>query len=132
MIERVVSPEVAEPPPGMWSNCLRAGDTVYVAGLTARDRELNALTGDEYAQAVAIFRRMAHLLDAAGGSLGDVVKLTIYVTNIANRSLVWLARGEFFAGAFPAATLVEVSALAEPEITVEIDAVAVLHQGGRP
>ena len=60
-----------------------------------------------------------------------MVKLNIYVTNIANREEVWRARRESFEGAFPACTLVEVSALA-PDILVEIECVAILNQGGRP
>ena len=130
-IEQILSPEVTEPAPGMWSNCLKVGDTVYVSGLTARDKSLNAAGGDEYAQAKLIFSRMGSLVQAAGGSLRDVVKLTIFVTNIGNREQVWRARKEAFDGAFPACTLVEVSKLA-PGIAVEIEAVAVLKQGGRP
>jgi enamine deaminase RidA (YjgF/YER057c/UK114 family) len=130
-IEQILSPEVTEPAPGMWSNCLRVGDTVYVSGLTARDKGLNASGGDEYAQATIIFSRMGALLKAAGGSLRDMVKLTIFVTNIGNREQVWRARQEAFDGAFPACSLVEVSKLA-PGIAVEIEGVAVLNQGGRP
>jgi enamine deaminase RidA (YjgF/YER057c/UK114 family) len=132
MIEQVTSPHVTEPAAGMWSNCLRVGDTVYVCGLTARDAQLKPTGGDEYAQSRLIFERMAHLMHAAGGSLRDVVKLNIYLTRIAHREGVWRARRECFDGAFPVATLVEVSALAEPEILVEIEAVAVLNHGGRP
>lgn len=131
-IQRISSPEVTEPAPGTWSNCLKVGDTVYVAGLTARDRNLQPMGGDEYAQARLIFERIAHLVTAAGGSMRDVVKLNIYVTRIANRDQVWRARREFFEGAFPVATLVEVSALAQAAILVEIEAVAVLGHGGRP
>jgi enamine deaminase RidA (YjgF/YER057c/UK114 family) len=108
------------------------GDLVFVSGLTARDKSLQASGGDEYAQAKQIFARMSDLLAAAGGSLADVVKLTIFVTDIENREEVWRARREVFSGAFPAASLVEVSALAQPEIRVEIEAVAMLNQGGRP
>ena len=131
-IERISSPEVTEPSAGLWSNCLRVGDLVFVSGLTARDKSLQASGGDEYAQAKQIFARMSDLLAAAGGSLADVVKLTIFVTDIENREEVWRARREVFSGAFPAASLVEVSALAQPEIRVEIEAVAMLNQGGRP
>jgi enamine deaminase RidA (YjgF/YER057c/UK114 family) len=130
-IEQILSPDVAEPAPGTWSNCLKVGDTVYVSGLTARDKNLNAAGGDEYEQAKLIFSRIGALVKAAGGSMRDVVKLNIYLTNIGNRELVWRARREAFDGAFPASTLVEVSKLA-PGIAVEIEAVAVLNQGGRP
>lgn len=130
-IEQIVSQDVAEPAAGMWSNCLRVGDTLYVSGLTARDKNQQATGGNEYEQARQIFGRMEALVKAAGGSLADVVKLTIYVTDIGNREQVWRARRESFSGAFPACTLVEVSKLA-PGIAVEIEAVAVLNQGGRP
>lgn len=130
-IEQILSPEVTEPAPGMWSNCLKVGDTVYVSGLTARDKNLNATGGGEYEQAKVIFSRIEALVRAAGGSLRDVVKLNIYLTDIGNREQVWRARREAFSGAFPACTLVEVSALA-PGVHVEIEAVAMLNQGGRP
>ena len=131
-IQRISSPEVTEPAPGTWSNCLKVGETVYVAGLTARDRNLEPAGGGEYEQARLIFERIAHLVTAAGGDMGDVVKLNIYLTRIEKREEIWRARREFFEGAFPVATLVEVSALAQPEILVEIEAIAVLGHGGRP
>jgi 2-iminobutanoate/2-iminopropanoate deaminase len=131
-IERITSTEVTEPAPGTWSNCLKVGDTVYVAGLTARDKNLKATGGDEYDQARLIFERIRHFVTAAGGSMSNVVKINIYLTRIEHRQAVWRARREFFEGAFPVATLVEVSSLAEPEILVEIEAVAVLGHGGRP
>ena len=130
-IEQILSPEVTEPAAGMWSNCLKVGDTVYIAGLTARDKQLNAVQGGEYEQSRIVFQRIEHLVRAAGGSMRDVMKLSIFVTDITQRENVWRARREFFDGAFPVATLVEVSALA-PGILVEIEAVAVLGQGGRP
>lgn len=131
-IQRITSAEVGEPAPQTWSNCLRVGDTVYVAGLTARDKNLNPTGGDEYQQSRLIFERIRHLVRAAGGSMADVVKINIYMTRIEHREAVWRARREFFEGAFPVATLVEVSSLAQPEILVEIEAVAALGHGGRP
>jgi enamine deaminase RidA (YjgF/YER057c/UK114 family) len=91
----------------------------YVAGMTAAGTE-----GDEYAQAKVIFTKTRHLLAAAGGSMADVVKVTIFVTDITQREKVWQARREFFTGNFPASTLVQVAALANPSLKVEIEAVA--------
>ncbi len=130
-IDRIVSPECPEPAPGLWSNCLKVRDTVYVSGLTARDAAGEASGGTEYQQARAIFARIKSLVEAAGGTMADVVKLNIYVTDIGRREDVWRARREFFSGAFPVSTLVQVAALA-PGIAVEIEAVAILGQGGRP
>lgn len=118
-IVRAVSPEVAEPPAGTWSNCLVVNGVAYLAGMTAGGAE-----GDEYAQAKVIFTKIKHLVEAAGGSMADIVKVTIFVTDIKQREKVWQARREFFVGNFPASTLVQVAALADPSIKVEIEAVA--------
>jgi 2-iminobutanoate/2-iminopropanoate deaminase len=117
-IVRAISPEVPEPQPGTWSNCLVAGGVAYLAGMTARGE------GDEYTQAKAILTKIRHLVEAAGGGMADIVKVTIFVTDISQREKVWQARREFFTGNFPASTLVQVAALADPSIKVEIEAVA--------
>ena len=119
-IVRATTPDVPEPAPGTWSNCLVAGGVAYLAGMTARGTELT----DEYAQSKAIFTKIRHLVEAAGGSMADIVKVTIFVTDISQREKVWQARREFFTGNFPASTLVQVAALADPSIKVEIEAVA--------
>ena len=123
-IFRVISPVVPEPAPGTWSNCLVVDGVAYVAGMTARDKDGNVVEGDEYEQARMIFSKIRSMVEAAGGLMADVVKLTIFVTDIKQRQGVWLARREFFTGDFPVSTLVQVAALAEPTIGVEIYAVA--------
>ena len=131
-IRRVISPDVAEPPAERWSNCLVVDGVAYVSGMTARGGDPEALARmDEYAQAKVIFGKIKSLVEAAGGAMSDVVKITIFLTEIANNTKVWQARREFFTGDFPASTLVEVSALAAPEILVEIEAVAHIGKGRR-
>ena len=61
--------------------------------------------------------------------MANVVKVTIFVTDITQREKVWQARREFFSGNFPASTLVQVAALADPSLKVEIDAVAHIGAG---
>lgn len=118
---RITSPHVAEAEPGLWSNCLRVKDSVYLSGLTARANDGNTIQGaNAYEQAQVIFAKMKHLLEAAGGKIDDIVTLTIFLTNMADNQQVWKARREFFSGDFPACALVQVSALAKPEILVEI------------
>ena len=119
-IVRATTPEVPEPAAGTWSNCLVADGVAYVAGMTARA----AAAGDEYAQAKEIFGKIRHLVEAAGGNMADVVKVTIFVTDISQREKVWQARREFFTDNFPTSTLVQVAALADPSLKVEINAVA--------
>ena len=123
-IVRAISPEVSEPPAGTWSNCLVVNGIAYLAGMTAR----GSTEVDEYTQAKAIFTKIRHLVEAAGGSMADIVKVTIFVTDISQREKVWQARREFFTGDFPTSTLVQVAALADPSLKVEINAVA--HIGG--
>jgi 2-iminobutanoate/2-iminopropanoate deaminase len=131
-IRRVTSPAVPEPPPERWSNCLVVDGIAYVAGMTARGTDAAALAKmDEYEQARQIFGKIKSMVEAAGGTMADVVKVIIYVTNIKNNTKVWAARREFFTGNFPVSTLVEVRALAAPEILVEIEAIAHIGKGAR-
>ena len=130
-IKRAVSPHVSEPPEGTWSNCLVVDGVAYVAGMVSRGSDGKVVAGDEYDQAKMIFLKIKNLVEAAGGVLADVVKVTIFVTDISQREKVWRARREFFAGNFPASTLVQVAALAEPSLKVEIEAVAHIGAGIR-
>ena len=130
-ITRVISPEVPEPVPGTWSNCLVVNGVAYVAGMIARGKDGKIVEGDEYEQAKVIFGKIRHLIEAAGGAMTDVVKVTIFITDIREREKVWRARREVFSGDFPASTLVQVAALAEPSAKVEIEAVAHLGAGKR-
>ena len=75
MKKKITSPNVADPPPQTWSNCLVVGNQVYVAGMVARGSE-GAVGGDSmYGQAQAIFAKIKHLMEAAGGTMNDIVKV---------------------------------------------------------
>ena len=129
-IERIHSDQVGEPPAETWSNCLRVGNQVFIAGMTARGDAFETIDGaGVYDQARIIFTKIENLIEAAGGTMADIVKVNIFVTDIDQRQEVWRARREFFTGDFPVSTLVEVSALALPEMTVEVEAVAILGGG---
>jgi 2-iminobutanoate/2-iminopropanoate deaminase len=122
-IARVRSPNVPEPADGRFSNCLVVDGVAYIAGMTSREGE------DVYAQATIIFGKIKQLVEAAGGSMADVVKITIYVTDINQRQGVSKARQEHFSGDLPTATAVQVVALADPAYKVEIDAIAHIGKG---
>jgi len=127
---RVYSPAVAEAPPGRWSNAIRAGEFLFISGQVSRANDGKTIEGKgEYEQSKIIFTKIKNLVEAAGGTTDDVVKVTIYVVNIRQNTEVWRARQEFFKGDFPASTLVQVAALGTPEMLVEIEAVA--HIGGK-
>lgn len=123
---RVTHPEVPEPPPETWSNCLVVGQHVYISGLTAWDGEQVVGIGSTREQTKHIFEQTRKLLSAADAHIDDIVKMVIYVTNIEDKFEVWKARREFFSGIYPASTLVEISALFRPEILVEIDLVGII------
>jgi 2-iminobutanoate/2-iminopropanoate deaminase len=125
---KITIPNVAEAGPGLWSNCIRAGDLLFIAGQVARPLDGGStLEGsNEYEQARQIFLRIKAICEAAGGSLADIVKMTIFMVDIKNNTEVWRARREFFTGDFPASTLVEVRSLAGPETLVEIETIAYL------
>jgi enamine deaminase RidA (YjgF/YER057c/UK114 family) len=123
----VSSPHVKEPRPQTWSNCVVRGDQVFISGMTAHDLAGNVMgDGSMYDQTARTFEKVKHMIEAAGGQMDDIVKLLIFVTDITQRDDVWRARAECFTGDFPSCSLVEVSALATPEILVEIEAVAYL------
>ena len=125
--QRFRAETVREPADGLWSNCLRVGDQVWVSGMTARASDGESVLGnDEYHQSKVVFEKIKALVEAAGGEMDDVVKMTIFVTRISHNTQIWDARREFFTGDFPACTLVEVSSLAKPEILLEIEATAVI------
>jgi enamine deaminase RidA (YjgF/YER057c/UK114 family) len=135
-ITRVRSTKVPEPADGRFSNCLVVDGIAYIAGMTASKGPVSAAldtsdTPDEvYRQAKIIFEKIRHLLESAGGTMADVVKITIYVLDINQRQGVWRARQEAFSGDFPTATMIEVGALAHPSYKVEIDAIAHIGAGG--
>jgi len=106
-----------------YSRAVRVGNHVWVSGSCARDE---AMDGDAYAQAADALRVIEEGLATAGARLGDVVRTVTYVTNIDEMYLVAKAHKEAFGDVQPAATLVEVSALADPRYKVEIQVDAVV------
>jgi enamine deaminase RidA (YjgF/YER057c/UK114 family) len=99
---------------------------------------MTATFGDElvggdsmYEQAKATFGKIRNLIEAAGGAMNDIVKVTIFVTDIARREEVWAARREFLSGDFPVSTLVQVDAVGgRRDCLVEIEAVGFIGAGG--
>lgn len=130
-IQKITAAAVEEPGPGLFSNCLVAGGFVFVSGQHAGGPD-GAVGGDDMAaQAREAFRRVLALLEAAGCQSADVVKLTVFIKDIARRAAVSAVRKEFFADPFPCSTLVEVSGLAFPDLLVEIEAMALAPESRR-
>ena len=110
-----------------YSRAVRVGSFIAVSGTTATDAngELVAI-GDPYGQTVQVLKNIQSALERAGGSLEAVIRTRIYVTYIKMWEEVGRAHGEFFGEIRPASAMVEVSALINPNMLVEIEADAVI------
>jgi len=117
-----LSPPGAIKPTGPWSLGVRAGDFLFVAGMRGIDPATNALVDGAQARVRQAFVNMKTIVEAAGGTLRDAVRLVVYVTDMpAYRPIVNAVQEELWGGApFPPRTIVEVSRLNQDDI-VEVE-----------
>jgi reactive intermediate/imine deaminase len=112
-----------------YTDAVRFGDLLFVSGCAPLDSEGKLVAdGDVTAQTRKVLENLGLALRYAGADFGDVLKVTVYLTDIAYRAEANVVRQEFFGDALPASTLVEVSALAIPGMLIEIEAVAGLSR----
>jgi enamine deaminase RidA (YjgF/YER057c/UK114 family) len=101
------------------------GNTLYISGQVAWDKDGNVVgPGDVAAQARRCFEAMKALVEAAGGTMDDIVKVNTYLVRIGDAGALRPVREAFFKPPYPAWTTVAVSALVQPELLVEIEAIA--------
>jgi enamine deaminase RidA (YjgF/YER057c/UK114 family) len=127
-IDRFSAPGVFDPPTYTQAIKVTGAQTIlFLAGQVAYDKDGSVLhRGDFKGQARETFRAIKALVEAAGGRLDNVVKLNTYLTDIRYRADLVPVREEFFGKKGPAATLVQVGALAHPDWLIEIEAIAAL------
>ena len=125
----LVSPSLSTPR-GIMSHGVKvpAGNLVFVSGQVARNAEGELVgKGDIKAQTRQALENVKSMLETAGATMDDVVKVTVFVTNVEEHySQIHEARAEYFKKDYPASTMVEVQALVNPDMLIEIEAVAVV------
>ena len=126
MSRSIITTELAPAAIGPYSQAVRAGNTVYFSGQIPLDPVAGTLVdGDITAQARRVFENLTAVAAAAGGSLAQIVRVGIYVTDLSNFAAVNAVMAEYFQLPYPARSTIEVSALPKAA-QVEVDAVMVL------
>ncbi|MFD7521066.1 RidA family protein [Paenibacillus chitinolyticus] len=111
-----------------YSRAVRVGNIVEVAGTTAMKDGAVVGIGDAYAQTKCALGIIEEALNQAGAKLADVVRTRMFVTDISRWEEIGKAHGEFFKDIRPASTMVEVRALIDPELLVEIEVQAIVKE----
>ena len=129
MAKQIINPPSMAPPRGYSYAIKKSGTPVYIAGQVAIDGQGRVVgEGDAAAQAEQAFQNLRTVVQACGGTMDDIVKINIYVTDAAHRPAVVAARQQHFSeGHCPASTYVVISALAVPQLLVEVEAVAMIE-----
>lgn len=109
-----------------YSRAVKVGNRVFVAGTTAVAGDTVVSPGDAYAQTIYILKKIESALQKAGAGMQHVVRTRLFVTDITQWEAIGRAHGEVFKTIRPAATMVEVKALINPQLLVEIEADAVI------
>ncbi len=126
MSRSIISTDKAPAAIGPYSQAVRAGNTVYFSGQIPLDPATGQLVqGDIAVQTRRVFDNLAAVAEAAGGSLADVVRVGIYVTDLANFATVNAVMAEYCMEPYPARSTIQVSALPKGA-EVEVDAVMVI------
>ena len=129
MPKTILQSDAVAVPRGIMSQgvAVPAGRMIFASGQVARDVDGQlAGRGDIRAQTRKTLQNLQAVLAEAGATMDDVVKVTVFVTNLSEHfAAIHEVRAEFFAAPYPASTLVEVSQLVDPEMLIEIEAIAV-------
>ncbi|MBX5439894.1 MAG: RidA family protein [Solirubrobacteraceae bacterium] len=127
--QEIVSPELAEPN-GHFAQATMAparGRLVFISGMTARNREGGVTgVGDVRAQTHQVCQNLKAAVEAAGGTLDDIVRVDVYVRNMEDFDAIHEVRRQYFTGVPPASTMVEVSKFVNKDYLIEINAIAVV------
>lgn len=131
MAKKTLSPPGMPVPRGSYSQVVipKPGRLVFIAGNTASDPDGKVIgLGDIRAQTQYTLEKIKRGVEAAGGTLGDIVSMTVFTTDARYHPTVNEVRRDFLGSDFPTSTMVQVVALARPELLIEINAIAVVPE----
>jgi len=115
----------AAKPISHYTDAVRFGDLLFISGIVALDADNQVICeGDVVGQAEAILATIGRILEQAGGSYANILRVNFYLLDVAHRTLINPIREKYFGQTRPASTLIGVAALALPGLLIEIDAVA--------
>jgi 2-iminobutanoate/2-iminopropanoate deaminase len=121
--------ETLHEPVSHYTDAVRWGDLLFVSGVAPLDKDLRLVSEDVVEQTRKVFLNMKEILDVAGATFADVLRVTVYLTDVRDRARINPVRKEFFGAARPASTLIGVKELVAPGMKVEIEAVVGLRRG---
>ncbi len=123
--------EGLNPPISHYTDAVRFGDLLFISGVGPIDENMEVVGGEDVAaQTRCIFQNMEKVLRAVGLGFGDILKVTVYLTDVRDRTRINPVREEYFGEHRPASTLIGVSQLAIPGMKIEIEAVAGIPNAG--
>ena len=127
MSKSIIATDYAPQAIGTYSQAVRSGNTVYISGqIPLVPETMSLVEGDMEANIRRVFDNLQAICEAAGGSLGDIVKLNIFLTDLGNFALVNEVMASYFDQPYPARAAVGVAALPK-DVPVEMDAVMVVE-----
>lgn len=130
MTKTAIATPNAPQPVGVYSNAVRvrgAGDLVFLAGLTSRAPDGTVIgENDITLQTETVIKNLSAVMEAAGGKLSDIVKITVFVRDLEQFKQIQEVRKRYFTPPYPASTMIQISRLVDPRCLIEIDAIAAL------
>lgn len=125
-MKKQITSDAAPKPSGTYSQAIKCDNTIYLAGQVALDPYTGELVSDDFAaQAKQVFMNLQAMCLAAGGTIDNIVKLTIYIMNLGDFALVNETMAHFFKEPYPARTTIQVSGLPKAA-KIEVDAIMVV------
>jgi len=126
-MKKIVAPKELPKPVG-YSQAVRVGNFLFISGQISEDSKGEIVgKGNFEKQAKQVFENLRAAVNAEGGSLEDIVKITVHLTDMNNLAKFREIRSEYFKRDYPASTLIEVKNLISKKLLIEVDAIAALH-----